>query len=498
MVQQQKVRQWMLGILILMVILVPGIVSAGITIATFNQGTGSLSVDGKVIYRHEFYNWFEAPDQPNDNNDYSYFFTRSLLGLSLTLPNLKAYVQGQDVHMWGLPDDAVAAAPAGTLGPGAVYYAHGGQEDFHSTIIRQAYLEIPRLFVSGLSARAGRFDYVDGLEVTYDDPKVKWLKEMRLAERLIGPFTWSSFNRSFDGAKVVFDHDVFNLTGFASHPTQGGFENDAHESMEDIDLAAVTLTMKYNKNLCLPNSEGRLFYMYYGDDRTMAKVDNAPAGSGPNQGDIEIHTIGMHWLATHKTSSGVLDGIFWGAYQTGDWGTLDHEAWAAAAEMGYQFTQYPWTPWIRAGYFVSSGDPDPSDGDHETFYQMLPTARKYALFPFFNLMNNEDLFVQAIFKPLQQLSVRSDLHFLRLHEDDDRWYQGAGATREEDIFGYQGRPSNGDENLGTLLDITLNYTINKHFSVMLYGGHMFGSDVIENSYDDEDASMGYVEVTFAF
>lgn len=498
MVQQRRMHQLMLGILLLIVVVAPGLSHAGITIATFNQGTGSLSADAKVIYRHEFYDWFEALDQPNDNNDYSYFFTRSLLGLSLTLPNLKAYVQGQDVHMWDVPDDAVAAAPAGTLGPGAVYYAHGGQEGYHSTIIRQAYLEIPRLFASGLSARGGRFDYVDALEVTYDDAKVKWLKEMRLAERLIGPFTWSSFNRSFDGFKVVFDQEVFNITGIATHPTQGGFENDAHESMEDIDLAAATLTMKYNKNLCIPNTENRLFYMYYEDDRDVAKVDNTPAGSGLNQGDITIHTLGMHWLSTYRTSGGVVDALFWGAYQTGDWGDLDHRAWAAAAEMGYQFTQYPWAPWIRAGYFVSSGDPDSTDGDHGTFYQMLPTARKYAFFPFFNLMNNEDLFIQAILKPLQQLSVRSDLHFLSLHEDDDRWYQGAGPTREEDIFGYQGRPSNGDENLGTLLDITFNYTINKYFSVLLYGGYVFGNDVIENIYDDEDASMSYVEVTFAF
>jgi hypothetical protein len=195
----------------------------------------------------------------------------------------------------------------------------------------------------------------------------------------------------------------------------------------------------------------------------------------------------------------VYDALFWGSYQFGDWGDdLDHRAWAATAELGYQFTQMPWKPWIRGGYWISSGDDDPADGDHETFFQMLPTVRKYALFPFFNQMNNEDLFVQTILKPMQEMLVRADLHYLSLNEDDDRWYQGSGATRK-DIFGYIGRPSGGDTTLGTLADITVVYNFHKHFSTMIYYGHVFGNNVIENSHsEDEDADMFFVEVAFTF
>ncbi|MBW1887472.1 MAG: alginate export family protein [Deltaproteobacteria bacterium] len=472
-----------------------GEVNAELTLAEFNQGEGNLTADFEVTSRYEYWNWFTPSAQNNDNNDYGYPFTRTRIGLCLALPQVRAYVQAQDTRMWGLPDDAISISPAGPLGIGAVYFLHGQNQDYHSTVIRQAYLEVPRLFIDGLSTRAGRFDYVDGLEVIYKDPKVNWLKEIRLAERLIGPFAWSSFCRSFDGLQVAYDQSSFNLNSTLIHPTQGGFENNTHKTIYDIDLFTVTGTFKYDR--WLPHTEGRLFYFYYNDDRDIAKVDNTPEESSLNEGDIQIHTVGMHWLGTARMGTGIFDVLFWGTFQTGDWGTLDHHAWATAIEAGYQFTQIPWKPWIRAGYFASSGDSNPTDGDHETFFQLLPTARKYDLFPFYNMMNNEDLFLQAILKPAKKMVIRTDLHALRLHEENDRWYMGAGPTREEgSIFGYIGRPSSGDDDLALVVEVTGIYNFCRYLSATLYYGHAFGRDVIRNVYaEDEDGDYFFLELT---
>ena len=472
--------------------------SANLTIAEFNQGSGKLIADVEVMGRYEYWNWFTPSAQTNDNNDYGYPFTRTRVGFSLSLPGVRAYVQAQDTHMWGLPDDAISAPPAGPLGIGAVYYAHGHSQDYHSTIIRQAFLDFPKVFIHGLSTRMGRFDYLDGMEVTYKNPKINWLKRMRVSERLIGPFGWSSFCRSFDGIQFAYDHTSFNLNSTLTHPTQGGFENNAQKTIKDIDLFTVTSTFKYNQ--WLPNTEGRLFYFYYDDDRDIAKADNTPAGSDLNDGDIKIHTLGIHFLGTAKMGTGIADALFWGAFQTGEWGTLDHNAWAVDIEAGYQFCQIPWTPWIRAGYFVSSGDDNPSDGDHGTFFQLLPTTRKYALFPFYNMMNNEDLFLQAILKPTPKMVIRTDLHALRLHEENDRWYMGAGATREDGhIFGYIGRQSFGDSDLATVLEVTTIYKFSEHFSGTFYYGHAFGGNVIENVYsEDKDGDYFFLELKVRF
>lgn len=488
----------LLGLLLAVGLLLPRIAETKVTLSTFADGQVGFSADFDVITRYEAWNWF-APDAPGSvNSDYDYFFTRSRIGISLKTQYLNAYVQGQNTLMFGLPGNSLAPAPAGPLGIGAIYYLHGHDQNYGSTIIRQAYLELPDIGGSRISLKGGRFDYIDGKEVMYKDKKVNWLKNIRLAERLIGPFGWAAFCRSFDGMQMAYENNRFNLTAMASHPTQGGFEADAHDTIGEIDLATITATLKYN--ILIPNLESRFFYFYYDDDRAVPKVDNTPAGSLLNHGAITIHTLGMHLLTTRKTANGISDGLLWAVYQTGDWGTLDHQAWALDIEVGYQFTGIPWKPWLRIGYAISSGDDDPTDGDHETFFQLLPTARKYALFPFYNLMNNEDLFVQMIVKPHKKLVIRADLHLLSLTESNDRWYMGAGATREEGtIFGYIGRPSFGDDDLATVFELTAMANLTKNLSATVYYGHAFGDDVIENIYtQDEDGDFFYLELKLTF
>ena len=482
--------------LITSVLLLPLTASAEVTLKTFTGAESRITADVEILNRYEYWNWF-TPNASADN-DYDYFFTRSRLGLGYKSPVMNVYVQAQNTIMLGLPDDAMAPSPAGPLGLGAIYYLHDGEEDSQSTIIRQAFMEFPNILGSGISVKGGRFDYLAGKEVMYKNPKVNWLKNVRLSEKLIGPFGWAAYCRSFDGLQLSYDQPVFNLTTLASRPTEGGFTDSAHETMNDIDLATFTATMKYDT--LVPNVEGRFFYFYYDDERDIAKVDNTPAGSTLNQGDISINTYGMHLLATKKTDSGIFDALLWAAYQNGDWGKLDHKAWSYSIEGGYQFMGIYGKPWLRVGYAASSGDDNPDDHTHGTFYQLLPTARKYALFPFYNMMNSRDLFAQIIVKPHQKLALRGDLHLLSLSEGADRWYMGAGPTQNDGpVFGYIGRPSNGDRELATVLELTAILNLTKNIAATAYYGHAFGGDVIENIYpEDEDADFFYFELKFVF
>jgi hypothetical protein len=472
--------------------------SANITLFTFDNDEGEVWASGSVVTRYENWDWFTPRTTGNDNNDYDYHFTRSRVGVGLKYKWIEAFFQMQDTHIWDLPNDAISPGSAGPLGIGAIYYAHRRNGNSHGIYVKQGYLQLKNIFNSGISIKGGRFEYMDALEVSYDNPKVMWLKKIRLAERMIGPFGWSAFTRSFDGGQISLDKDLFNITTMVSHPTEGGFENDGHHHIDDITLATATLTVKHNK--VIPHTENRLFYIFYNDDRKMNKVDNTPAGSGLNRGNIEIHTMGLHWLSTLDLGPGVGDFLLWGTGQWGDWGDLTHRAWAWAAETGYQLPNIPCKPWLRIGYFMSSGDSNPTDSDHETFFQILPTARKYALFPFYNLMNNEDFFIQLILKPINKVLVRADFHFLQLHERGDRWYMGAGATRDrENIFGYIGRPSLGDTDLANVLDLMVAYNLNKHVNLNAYYGRAWGDDVIENIYlRDENANFFYFELALKF
>ncbi len=121
---------------------------------------------------------------------------------------------------------------------------------------------------------------------------------------------------------------------------------------------------------------------------------------------------------------------------------MGHSANAAAVEGGYQLTKAPTAPWLRGGWFRSSGDNNATDGTHNTFFQILPTPRVYARLPFYNLMNSTDEFVQLMDKPAKRLALRADLHWLQLTSAHDLWYLGGGAY-DNKVFGYVGRPANG-------------------------------------------------------
>lgn len=454
---------------------------------------------GESLNRYENWNWFEPATNPvAQNNEYSYFFTRNRLNFKLTQGSISAFVQGQYTQFLNLPGNASGAAPVGAMGAGALYFQHAGVRDSHKIFLKSAYLDIANILNSGVSLRAGRFDYQDGLETLTKDAKIDWLKKVRVGERLLGPFGWSAYTRSFDGAQLKYDNNYFNVTTLVSHPTQGGFEESAGETMENIGLLGVALTLK--PQVLIPNTDKRLFYILYDDERNVSqRVDNSGTATAPKV-DLEIHTFGAHLASAFNVGDDQIDTLLWGAYQTGDWYNLDHKAFAFDVEGGYQFKKLPWAPHIRLGYFIGSGDSNTSDGDHETFYQMLPTARIYSYTTLYNLMNIEELFLQVFGKPTKKLTFRADWHILRLAEKNDRWYVGAGPTQEKgSIFGYAARTSNSEDELGQSLELTLGYTFNDIISSSLFYGHFFGGDVIEKIYtSDDNFDLAYLETILKF
>jgi len=322
-----------------------------------------------------------------------------------------------------------------------------------------------------------------------------------VADRLISPFGWSAFGRSFDGVMAQLDRPKGNLTASFFYPTQGGWENNISTTMDNIDITTLTLTAK--RGSFIPGMEIAGFYYKYRDDRDVTqRVDNTPLSlaPAPDGVDIDISMIGGHALGVYDLGPGKLDLLLWGGKQFGDWYELDHDAYAVSAEMGYQFVDVFAKPWFRAGYYIGSGDGDPGDGDHETFFQMAPGTRKYNLLPYCDLMNIEDTFVQMITYPIKNMTLRADYHVLSLNNDDDRWYMGSGPTQNDGgIFGYIGRPSHGDSQLAQELDFIMQYKLNPHWSVAGSYSHIFGGDIVDGVYTkDNDADYFSVELQLVF
>jgi len=467
---------------------------------------GRITFYGKNRSRMYVWDYFSS----GADNEYDHYANQLRLGSWLHHEYFKFHIAYQYLQHGNLPTATSAGA-----GTGSLYYANSLDRESHGAYIKYLHVDIEDILDIGLTGSVGRFNYSSGNMyktgsgagyVKADassavSQKIDWVKGKRVADRLIGGFDWSEYQRSFDGFRLQWDCDKLHLSTAAFHPTQGGFEERAHRTIDGIDIIATELTAK--KDVLAGGTEGQLFHYYYQDSRVVgaiARQDNSGKSiASGDEHDVDFHMIGGHLVGAYELGEGILDLLVWGGYQYGSWFELDHRAFAVALEAGYQFNQIPWKPHLRTGVNYGSGDPDAGDADHETFFQMLPTARLYSSSILYNMQNTRDIFGMLILKPHEKVLIRGDLHYVRLSESADRWYVGAGPISLNTAGGYAARSSGGEDELGTLVDIGIWWKALPDVSISGYYGHFFGGDVVEKFYtSDNDNDFFYADVTIDF
>ena len=153
---------------------------------------------------------------------------------------------------------------------------------------------------------------------------------------------------------------------------------------------------------------------------------------------------------------------------------------------------------MRLGTDRTSGDRDPNDNKHQTFFQILPTPRICARFPFYNMMNLEDDFTEVILRPHPRVMVRSDYRWLRLSQPADMWYSGGGAFQYS-TFGFSGRPSGGTRDLGNLADFSIDFKATAKTTLTFYYGYANGGKIIHSIYPaGSTGSLAYWEISQRF
>jgi hypothetical protein len=453
---------------------------------------GSVTFSGSIRERYEVWNWFEPQ---SGNNFYGYSGTVVRFGFSQKHDDYDWNIEFEAPILLGLPNHAVNPAPLGQYGLGGAYYAanHNSQEAAF-IFLKQGFL---RCKGEHSSLRLGRFEFTDGSEVTPTDSTLAYLKTERIGQRLIGNFGFSDVMRSFDGAQFSYLNGPWTVTAVSAIPTRGVYQVDGWGWVKTpVSYVALTRETEFGNS----PAEWRVFGIYYNDDRSVVKTDNRPAAvRNTDLGGINIGTYGGNFIMATPTSAGTFDLLGWGVLQSGGWGKLTQRSGAGAAEGGWQPTfASRIRPWIRGGYYYSSGDGNPADGTHGTFFAILPTPRTYARFPFFNSMNNTDLFAEVMLRPAKKLVIRSDVHGLRLSNKNDLWYTGGGAFQPW-TFGFNGRPSNGASSLATLYDISGDYKWKYGLSFGLYFGYAVGGEVIKKIYPvNPNGALGFSELNYRF
>jgi hypothetical protein len=442
--------------------------------------------------RVEMWRFFKPP-AGGGNNEYAFTANRLFGGVQRTSRAYDFNLALQYVQFGGLPSNANGPGPLGT---GAVYYAHAGRSDSRQVYLRYANVRLKRL-VPRTIIQVGRMPYASGGEAASGNPKIEAVRTQHVAARLIGEFGWSIYQRAYDGVRADIARSRFSATGFAFHPTQGGFEDAAGLMMTGVTVAGGAATI--NSAAASSSIQYQVFSYRYRDTRAVTqRPDNT--GRSATRADVGINTFGGAVVAAPRPRNGrQWDGLVWLAVQTGSWYEQDHRAASIAAEAGHQWTSARWQPWLRGGYLYASGDGDPSDNRHGAFFEMLPTVRQYAQSALYSQMNNTDLFAQLLARPRPNINVRLDWHRIGLASSRDGWYFGSGATQEHgSIFGFATRPSFGATHLATIGEGSVDYTISPHWAIGGYLAVGRGGGVVRPAFAGRTLTFAFVENVVQF
>ena len=458
------------------------------------HGPWSLTPDTKVklsFYerlRGEGTHWFGNPiiggyEIPRTSS-YGLMTNRAQLGLELEHSDwLETQLQFQNVVVAGVPSDSV--------GVGYGFWNASPHSTQASASIRQGWLKLKQ---DGFYLTGGRQFYNDGSEGNAQEKHLKYIQDYRLSQRLIGQLDYAAPGRSFDGGRAGFSNDAFEVSGFYLVPTYGGLNIQGMSAIDGINLAGFSVSLREKAGL--ENTIGHLGFYNYRDTRPdVVVVENRLPG--PPGANIDLQTFTGHLAHVHELAEGKIDVTAFGIGQIGDWQTQTQRSWAYGVELGYEWSDTWANPWLRAGINSGSGDNNPWDNTHRTFFQMIPSTPIQSPFPFYNMMNNRDVFVQLLARPLPNVGLRLDFHWLNLNAGNDLWYTGSGAGSNTD-FGYFGAPGYGQTSLAYLTHIGGVIFLSQDLKLNVFYGHAFGQNVIRSNYSGSAGDYGLVEAVYGF
>ena len=424
--------------------------------------------------------------EPVGEPDYAFIADRAELGVRVDGSRFDLSGAFNYVRLENLPSDAIGP---GGFGAGAFYFAATGLRYSYQLYLGELTLRIK-------SQNRARSLTIGRMAASAKAPArqavVNRLVRDRIESRLIGNFEHSLYQRRFDGARFDLDRGRWHFAAAAFMPTQGGYEESANLTMTRIRVGTASATHRSDR------AESQAFVYGYRDKRkrAMAVVDNRLIDDRPP--NVSVTSIGGSHAGIVPARAGEFDLVAWGVGQLGDWYGSPHRAGSVALEAGHRWTRAPGRPWLRAGYLWASGDGDREDDKHTTFFQLLPSSRKYALSSVYAQMNLHDAFAQLLIEP-RWFNARIELHRLALASGGDLWYQGSGATASGDrFFGFAGRHAGGETSLGTVLEGTIDVPVMKHWSVNAYAGTMSGGGVVRRQFTEKRLHFWFLENVIRF
>lgn len=262
------------------------------------------------------------------------------------------------------------------------------------------------------------------------------------SERLISPLDWANTRRTFEGYKLFWVGEDWNIDAFWTRPVI--------VNPQEFDSASYSQSF-YGTWATYKGVTDQTLDLYW------TAYDNHQT---PN--NFNFYTTGGRWLGTEDAWLWDLEG---GTQFGSNTNTSDHWAWFGTAGLGHKFEDRPWKPTLWFYYDYASGGA--ARGQGTGFNQLFPLAHKYLGFmDLFGRSNIESPNVLLTMQPHEKVKALLWYYYFFLADGRDTPYNVNSAP-----FAAGSAP--GSRELGHEIDMVLTYTINPRMDVLLGYSYFF-------------------------
>lgn len=342
---------------------------------------------------------------------------------------------------------------------GEILHAYSQYETAPPRPIDENYWEIQNAFIDGKlldTCNGAWFARVGRQELLYG------------SQRLVSPLDWANIRRRFDGAKVFYRGDAWDIDAFATRPIKKAlYEWDS----TNLDQSFYGVFSTYKKS-----DWGTIDMYWLGYENNASPFRYQTAGSRLNGG-----------------KHGVLYDIE-AAYQFGEYQQANHNAGFYTIGFGHQFEDLAWKPKFMAYYDWASGDAITGNG----FDQLFPLAHAYlGWMDLFARRNIEDFNFQLTMKPCDAWTLILWHHIFNRQDSNDVPYTVINAP-------YPGTTAAGSRYLGQEIDFMAKCQMTPHSDIIFGYSHFFTGTYFQDQHalnpnvTDDDANFFYTQFTLRF
>ena len=428
-------------------------------------------------------NWdFSKRIQDDNNNHYS--LTRIMPRVGYTARMWNFLVEGRSSY--SLADERFVATAAG----------QGLAERDGPLDVHQAYLFFGNHKEFPLSVKLGR------QELVYGD------------QRLVGHFRWNNNARTFDALKVRWQNALFGVDVFT-----GGLVYNDHKNLNKSN-SQDHFSGAYFNFPTLAKNEIVEAYLFARNVERGIVTDNWTGVAAPFRfpGAQDLYTAGLR-IRSKPLAYGAWDYGVEAMHQFGNRTAvfpattvaaalaaprLKQDAYALVLQGGYTWTEHPWQPRLGLLYSYASGDKSSADGTSQTFQNLFATTHlHYGYMDLNSLQNLNDLRLVFSAKPRANISLAAEMHFQRLDQTTDFWYNVAGVPRNftgaavGSGGGFRINPAYG-KSLGTEIDLIAGWTFRPYAQIEAGVARYYRGDYIKQSLaavGSKNANYVYLQLT---